>query len=228
MAAPRQEGATTAEILKWIDGSITQFTIDTAEGVLREEVNAGFTTTPTVITDGVVRRDYRQVKPGGRIEFIRQPGLVEPVLWAREQAIALSPLGPDEDGHYRDDHWILVNGEGYEGQSATQALSRARPGDRVQLVNIRPYARKIEGKRANRRKQWKRRRGLSRMAPNGVYRQVHRMVLQRWGRAVLCDYKLQSLEIGGVLKRAGYFKRTSASGYYTYPVLNFFIRSTNG
>ena len=62
------------------------------------------------------------------------------------------------------------------------------------------------------------------MAPYGVYRKVHAVVLQRYGRTVLCDFKLQQLEIGGVQQRAGFFRRTSASGYYTYPVLNFFVR----
>lgn len=217
MAATTQTGATTADIIKWIDGSIVDLTIDTAERVLREEVDRGFATEPTVVTDGAVRRDYRAVKPYGRIEFIRQPGMTEAVLWALEQLRALSPVGPAEGGHYRDDHWLLINREGYTGQDARKVLDRVKPGDRVQIANIRPYAAKIEGHRANRRRKWKRRRGLSRMAPNGVYRQVQKMVLQRFGKSVLCDLKMQQLEVGGI-------RATRASGFVRFPTLNFFIR----
>lgn len=219
-----QTGATTPEIIKWIEGDIVALTVDTAERVVKEEGARYGITSLSVITDGVFRRDYRHVKPYGRIEFFTRPNRTQAVLWALEQLRALSPVGPDEDGHYRDDHWILVNGEGVTGADPRKVLDSAPPDARVQIANIRPYARKIEGHRANRRKQWKRRRGLSRMAPNGVYRQVQRMVLQRYGRTVLCDFKLQQLEIGGIQQRAGFFRRTSKSGYYTYPVLNFFVR----
>lgn len=225
MTGVKQTGATTPEILKWIEGDIVALTVDTAERVMREEAaksNGGMTL--SVITDGVFRRDYRQVKPYGRIELFTRPNRTTAVMWALEQLRALSPRGPDEDGHYVDDHWILVNGAGVTGADPRKVLDSAPPEARVQIVNIRPYARKIEGKRANRKKQWKRRRGLSRMAPNGVYRQVYQQVLQRFGRTVLVDYKLQQLSLDGVKTRAGFFKRTSASGYYTYPVLNFFVR----
>lgn len=223
--AAQQQGKSTPELMTWVEGSIQGFQIEVAEEVLRKEVGKGFTNTPTVITDGRPRLDYHAVKPFGRIEFIAAPDMHDAVLWAREQLIALSPVGPGVHGHYRDNHWILINGQGVEGRAADQALLAYKPGDRVQIVNIKPYARKIEGKRANRRKQWKRRRGLSRQSPNGVYRVVQQMVVQRWSRTVFVDFKLQALEIGGEMARAGFFKQTSASGYYTYPVLSFFIKS---
>lgn len=216
------DGPTTAETVKWISGSIEETTIAVAEDVLKREVGAGaFTTTPSVVTDGVVGRDYHQVKAFGRIEFIAQPTMREAVLWARDMVRQLSPV---LTGRYRDSNIVLLNGTGITGNSLT-VLNSVKPGDRVQLVNIEPYARKIEGQRANRRKHWKRRRGLSKQAPGGVYRLVYAMLQQRYGRTLFVDYRLERLAIGDVEARSTARNPRSKGGFYTYPVLQFYLRN---
>ena len=223
---PRQDqtGPTTAETIKWISGSIEETTIAVAEQVLMREVAAGnFTTSPIVVTDGIVGRDYHQVNPFGRIEFIAQPTMRKAVEWALEMLRRLSPVGPGRNGHYRDAHVVLLNGSGLTG-AGLAALDRAREGDRVQIVNVQPYARKIEGQRANRRKQWKGRRGLSRQAPGGVYRKVHQLLVQRYGRSLFVDYRLERLEIAGVESRSTAARLRSKGGFYTYPVLQFYLK----
>lgn len=215
------DGPTTEETVKWISGTIEETTIAVAEEVLKREVDAGtFTTTPTVVTDGVVGRDYHQVKPFGRIEFVAQPTIREAVLWAREMVRQLSPV---LTGRYRDANVVLLNGQGVTGNSLA-VLDSARPGDRVQLVNIEPYARKIEGERANRRKQWKRRRGLSKQAPGGVYRVVYAMLQQRYGSTLFVDYRLERLAIGDAESRSTVRNPRSKGGFYTYPVLQFYLK----
>jgi hypothetical protein len=221
MAARSVDGPTTAETVKWISGSIEALTIATAEEVLKREVAAGtFTTTPTVVTDRVVGRDYREVKPFGRIEFIARPELRVAVAWALEQIRRLSPVA---SGRYRDSHVVLLNGQGLTSSRLDQ-LDRAKPGDRVQIVNVQPYARKIEGQRANRRKQWKGRRGMSRQAPGGVYRVVYALLQQRYGRTVFVDYRLERLSIGDVEGRSSAARLRSKGGFYTYPVLQFYLK----
>lgn len=222
---PRSDviGPTTAETVKWLSGSIEEATIKAAEEVLQREVGRGaFTTTPTVVTDGVVGRDYRAVKPFGRIEFVATPTLRLAVAWALEQLRRLSPYAT---GRYRQGHVVLLNGQGLS-DGGLAVLDRAEPGDRVQIVNIEPYARKIEGQRAKRRKQIKGRRGLSRQAPNGVYRAVFALLQQRYGRTLYIDYRLERLELGGVERRSSAWQPRSKGGFYTYPVLQFFYKPT--
>lgn len=224
MARGDVDGPTTAETVKWVMGTIEETTIAVAEEVLMREVAAGtFTTTPAVITDGVVARDYHQVKPFGRIEFVAQPTIRKAVEWALEVLQRLSPIGPGRTGHYRDAHVVLLNGSGLTGSSLA-ALDRAKEGDRIQIVNVKPYARKIEGQRANRRKQWRGRRGLSKQAPGGVYRKVQQLLVQRYGRTLMIDYRFERLAIAEVESRSRAVQTRSKGGFYTYPVLQFYLR----
>lgn len=218
------DGPSNAQIVRWMGGSVQTLTVATAERVLRAEVGAGrFTTSPIVITDGMVGKDYREVKAGGKIEFVARPIMVDVVRWTLETLRRLAPVGPGVNGHYRDRFVVLLNGKGLiDGNLAT--LARAKPGDRVQIVNIQPYARKIEGQRANRRKQWRGRRGQSRQAPGGVFRKALQMILQRWARVVFVDYRLERLSIGGLELKSSAGKLRSKGGFYTYPVLQFYLK----
>lgn len=220
MAATKVDGPTTAETVRWITGSIVDLTVTTAEEILKREVGRGaFTTTPSVVTDGVVGRDYHGVKPFGKIEFIATPTMRVAVQWALDMLRRLSPV---LTGRYVQSHYVLLNGAGLT-DGTLAALDRARPGDRVQIVNVQPYARKIEGARANRRKQWKGRRGLSRQAPGGVYKKVFDLLKQRYGRTLFLDYRLERLELGGKEWVAEGAHRAKG-GFYTFPVLQFYIK----
>ncbi len=219
-----QEGLTLVEFDRWLDGDIRKFHIELVEEDLPAEVDRGFDEEPTVVTDGVVRRDYQAVRPYGRIEFLARIGVREPVEFALRLLQQISPRGPAEGGHYAESHVVLLNGVGVSS-GRLEVLDRVKPGDRVQIVNIMPYARKIEGHRANRRKKWTGRRGQSRQAPGGVYRKVHGEITRRWGRTVVVDYRLEQLSLDGVQLQAsrGAAWRTR-SGYYVYPVLSFYAK----
>lgn len=221
VSSAKVDGPSTPEIIKWLGGDIQKFQIGVVEDVIREEVGAGrFTTTPTVITDGVLRRDYHAVKAFGKVELVETPVMPDVVRWALALLVRLAPV---RSGRYRDSNVVLLNGKGITEQNIA-TLAAARPGDRVQIVNVQPYARKIEGQRAKRRKGWKGRRGLSRQAPGGVYRKAYAMIQQRWGRAVFVDYRLERLDIGGVELRSSAATLRSKKGFYTYPVLQFYLK----
>lgn len=79
-----------------------------------------------------------------------------------------SPVGPGKYGHYRDDHWLYLNRTRVD--SPIDELIPMAAGDVAIIVNMRPYARKLEGgPRERRRRMTNRRPGLSVQAPNGVY-----------------------------------------------------------
>ncbi len=223
-------GITVIELDRILDRDIRAAHIRIVNEDLPRQVKAGFTSEPVVITDGVRLRNYLDVRAYGKIEFARRAGLREAVSYAYAELVRLSPIGPPEGGHYRDMHLVLLNGVGLEmGRTATmaalEALDDVKPGTKVQIVNTMPYARKIEGGRANRRKGWKGRRGLSGQAPGGVYRKVHLDVVRRFGASVFVDYRLESLQIGTLMaKTKG--KARAGAGFYTYPVLQFLMKQS--
>ena len=225
-----QTGLTVVQLDRILDADIRKAHLRIVHEDLPREVRRGFDAEPVVVTDGVRLRNPLDVRAFGRIEFLRREGLRAAVAYAYAELVRLSPIGPAEGGHYRDQHLVLVNGIGLEvGRAATMAaldaLDDVKPGDKVQIVNTMPYARKIEGARAARRKGWKSRRGLSRQAPGGVYRKVQLDVTRRYGGTVFVDYRLESLQIGKLMARSKGAARVGA-GFYTYPVLQFLMKKS--
>ncbi len=207
-----QLGRTTAE---WVRTA----TIEVAERTLREEVSRGFDSQPVVITDGMPRRDYRQVRPFGRIEFAARSNMAEVVLFALNELRKASPV---RTGRYVSSHEILLNGSEIAGNLAL-ALRAVNPSDRVQIVNSQPYARKLEGATANRRTDRSKRRPSSRQAPNGVYRVVQRRVIAKYGRTLFVDFKYVTLNLGvKVWTRRGSQRMQRDQ---VYPALQFFIKA---
>ena len=208
-----QLGRSTAE---WVRAA----TIDVAKRALREEVARGFDNEPVVITDGMPRRDYLQVKPFGRIEFAARTSMVEAVRWALTELQKKSPV---LTGRYASSHTVMINGAEVEG-NIWVALRNARPTDRVQIVNPQPYARKIEGATANRRTGRGKRAALSRQARSGVYRVVLRALVNRFGKALFFDFKYVNLNIG--IKVWGKRGARRVQRDQVYPALQFFIKPT--
>ena len=208
-----QLGRSTAE---WVRAA----TIDVAKRALREEVARGFDNEPVVITDGMPRRDYLQVKPFGRIEFAARTSMVEAVRWALTELQKKSPV---LTGRYASSHTVMINGAEVEG-NVWGALRNVRPTDRVQIVNPQPYARKIEGATANRRTGRGKRAALSRQARSGVYRVVLRALVNRFGKALFFDFKYVNLNIG--IKVWGKRGARRVQRDQVYPALQFFIKPT--
>jgi hypothetical protein len=121
--------------------------------------------------------------------------MADAVLWALAKLVERSPVGPAAGGHYKDDHIVMINGRAVTGNLRV-ALSEIGPGDRIQIINPRIYARKLEGATASARTQRARRRGSSRQAPNGIYRVVQRLVVQRYSKSLFVDFKYVKLNTG--------------------------------
>ena len=212
------EGITTEQLGRSISDWIKAATIETAERVLREEVARGFDNEPVVITDGMPRRDYLQVKPFGRIEFAARTSMAEAVRWALTELQKNSPV---LTGRYASSHTVMINGAEVQG-NIWVALRNVRPTDRVQIVNPQPYARKIEGATANKRTGRGKRAALSRQARSGVYRVVLRALVNRFGKALFFDFKYVKLNTG--IKVWGKRGTRRVQRDQVYPALQFFIK----
>ena len=117
--------------------------------------------------------------------------------------ITASPVGPPEGGHYRDDHWLFIDGVRIEAEiGAPVSLER---GSVATILNRRLYARKIEGgfARHGPRNRSTRRPGLSVQAPDGVYQITSIELRRRFGKVASILYTFRS-EGGGDDGRGGY------------------------
>lgn len=210
---------------------VKQQTIAEAETALREEVAKGFDNQPVVVTDGMPRRDYAQVKPFGKIEFIRRPQMAEAVLWALDELRKRSPV---LTGRYVQSHSVLINNVEITG-NIRSALLAIKETDRVQIVNPQPYAKKIEGRKATSRGRGASRvklasfAGQSKQAPRGVYeRVVLPMLVRRYGRSMFFDFKYVKLSTGLKVRgpQGGGANRRRVMRDAVYPSLHFFIKPT--
>lgn len=219
---------------KWVKEN----TIAAGEAELKSQVAMGFDPQPVVITDGVPRRDYNQVKPFGKIEFARRANMADAVLWALDELRKKSPV---LTGRYVATHTVMINGVEVVGNLRV-ALSRLGPADRVQIVNPQPYARKIEGARANKKTGRGKRAALSMQAKRGVYQVIHRALLARYGRVLFVDFTYVKLDTGVKVwgdQGGSYYNRLKKNGGgsvkhkvkrvqrdQVYPALKFFIQET--
>ena len=215
------EGLSAPELGRSIGQWVKEHTIAVAERVLREEVRRGFDSQPVVVTDGMPRRDYLQVKPFGRIEFAARTSMAEAVRWALTELQKKSPV---LTGRYASSHTVMINGAEVQG-NIWVALRNVRPTDRVQIVNPQPYARKIEGATANKRTGRGKRAALSRQARSGVYRVVLRALVNRFGKALFFDFKYVNLNTG--IKVWGKRGARRVQRDQVYPALQFFIKPTS-
>jgi len=217
-----------AEFGKSIGQWVKTQTIAVAERALQQEVGRGFDNAPVVVTDGMPRRDYTQVKPFGKIEFVANTNMAFAVLWALTELQKKSPV---LTGRYASSHLILINNVEVQG-NIWAALRSIKPTDRVQIVNPQPYARRIEKTTA--RKATKKRHGrvarkaLSKQARSGVYQPVLRALVGRFGRAMFFDFKYVNLNLGVKVwgRSGGGAGRAKIQRDQVYPSLQFFIKPT--
>lgn len=205
-------------IAEWVKAT----TIDVAMNALRQEVGRGFDNEPVVITDGAVRRDPRMVKPFGKIEFVARTNVADAVMWALAELFRRSPV---KTGRYRASHMVLINGDEVKG-NLRAALMKVKAGDRVQIVNPQPYARKLEGATASKRTGREKRRASSRQARGGIYRPVLRAIVQRWGKTVYVDFKYVKLNTGLKVwgKQGGGKNRAKVRRDAVFPAIQFFTK----
>jgi hypothetical protein len=200
--------------------------IEIAERALKDAVTKGFDTSPTVVTDGVVNRDYHQVKPFGRIEWDRKSTSADAGRWIMQELERRSPV---LTGRYQKSHVFLINGQ----IADYDVLSVLGPRGVLQIANTQPYANKIEGRdaytrwetryskrprkgqlthRGKRKKQgWSRSdmAGESPQAPNGVYRVVLGEAVARFGKSIQITFAPLQLNLGVQVwsKQGGMYQR---------------------
>lgn len=201
---------------KLFEPDIRQTTQRVAFEALREEVRRGFDNQPLVVTDGVPRRAPDQVRAFGKIEWIARADAVEIALWIKAQVEQRSPV---LTGAYQRGHILMLNGAQVEN------LKGYKAGDRIQIVNPLPYAKKLEGRPArvrrtrNGRERTKGLRGASSQAPQGVYRVVHRLAVARYGRSVFIDFKYVPLSTGVTVRGRGGKRRA-----HVYPAIQIYLK----
>jgi hypothetical protein len=218
MIAPRVvEGRLDVEWDKLFEPDIRQTTQRVAFEALREEVARGFDNQPLVVTDGVPRRAPDQVRAFGKIEWIARANAVEIALWIKAEVERRSPV---LTGAYQRGHILMLNG------AEVKDLRGYRPGDRIQIVNPLPYAKKLEGRptrtrrgRGGQRERVKGVRGASSQAPQGVYRVVHRLAVARYGRSVFIDFKYVPLSTGLTVRGRGGKRRA-----HVYPAIQIYLK----
>lgn len=227
----RVQGITVTDLTKGIGAFVKQATIDVFNDEVRDSVNHdGFDPKPVVVTDGVYRKNPNDVKPFGKIVAVARPNYVEVVRWA---LTALQQASPVRTGRYASSHLVMLNGAEITGDIWT-ALANTADGDKVQIVNFQPYARKIEGATASRRTGRGKRRPSSRQAKSGVYRKVLSELVSRYSKSMFFDFKYVKLPVLGVKvwgvqggprgKHPGHQKRTKVQRDQVYPALQFFIK----
>lgn len=190
-------------------------TVSTANQVLKEEQAKG--TFPrdrklyTTWVDNSPRKQEIQVRFGGKISYIQRQALSEVYEFILRRIEDLAPIGPGPKKgkepfrrrHYYESTVMLVNGKAVitEGQAAgdikilaLRGLKNIKPSDRVQFMNVQPYARRIEQGKTEYRSVgkgvWRRQRdrdtafakpfNWSLQAPNGVFKVVAREAARRF------------------------------------------------
>jgi hypothetical protein len=153
-------------------GDIRAFTADLAADVLLDEQAKGFDLKPVVIVDGRYGASPDDVKAFGKVEYAALVNVADAAVWAWEELFRRSPV---DSGEFQDSIVMMVNGV------TVNDLNELKPGERVQITDLQPYAGKIE-------------RGSSDMAPNGIFRAVASATRSRF-RAVFVDFDWVKLDL---------------------------------
>jgi len=118
-----------------------------AEETLKEEQAKGFDKDPRVRTDNKWGKEPRDVKFMGKIEYFSRQSIREALLEAYEMILKRSPV---RSGQYLMSHYVYYNhkkiaeskGELYTWLKANE--ENVKDGDLVRIVNVTPYAARIE------------------------------------------------------------------------------------
>lgn len=213
--------------------------IITADTVLREEQAKGFDKNPVVVVDGRVNKPVINVNPLGKIEFVSRANIDDIILAAYQGVLDRSPV---DTGKYIKSHFVFLNGTQVASDlPGLSAWLKTGPTisdkDVVRIVNIQPYARRLErlGVTAQRRsvRQVKSRdkRGRSGSfvaAPNGAYFLTVRSIRRKFKRNSSIQLKFlpgSTLGLTGVFKtvasgaRGGKRRDAAKPSSYLYPTI---------
>lgn len=174
-----------------LEPDVRRYQVAVAKQVLAEEQLRGFDERPVRIVDRRTNAPVESVRQFGVIEFVSRADLADVVRWMFERLVQISPVF---EGDYRRSHLLFLNRVSV-GTDVEELLKRYRPGDRIQIVNTQPYAKKIEGRGKSARGAAV--RPLSKQAPNGVYRAVYAAARRRFAkRGIYFDFTYRKLDLG--------------------------------
>lgn len=224
-----------------LDGEITlqdllEYTkavlIVTADEVLKEAQSRGFDQYPVVTVDGRPGKPVSAVSPLGQIEFTARQDIREILLETYNSILFRSKV---LTGRYKSSHFVFLNGQ----QVATDLRSleawlntgpQITDKDTIRIVNIQPYARKLERygitaqrskSRYEKRRKPKANKGAYFLSPNGTYFLTARAIKSKYKRNSIIRFTFlpgSSLGLSASFK-TGRRGKNSAGRPYLYPSL---------
>lgn len=222
-------------------------TFSIAREVLKEEQSDGFDKKPRVRTDNKFGKPDITVLPFGKIEYFARADLGPALVDIMKE---LELRSPKVSGQYRSGNFLFVNGvKVAAGPKETEAWTKTvlakkglSPTDKIRIVNVNPYARKLEylgitrgktGRNMQRgRKSTTRKRktgSITFLKPQGAYSLTYRLVRRRY-KALASFMKFQFMPNGtdGIYIQAGDgFRNTFVKDGrpYLYPSIQIRIAS---
>ncbi len=152
------------------------------------------------IVDGQIGKPLEQAQSVTDTIFHLHTNVVDEAL---RLLITRSPVGPGRHGHYRDNHWLYVNGVRRDAMLQGGTKVELRKGDKVVIINVKPYARKIEGgaKHKYRARLTQRRPGLSSQAPDGVYEVTARDLKNKYEKIAIIRFAYHGNVEGALIEQ---------------------------
>lgn len=225
---------TLQDLLEWTKDAL----IVTADAVLRDEQKKGFDTEPVMLIDGKRGRDPRTVSPLGQIEFIARQQFGDILVEAYQGLLDRSKV---LKGDYKKSHYVFFNGIQVASdivslQSWLSSSVEFKNGDTIRIVNIQPYARRLEllgvtAQRSRKKLEEKGRRqkvktGIFFKIPNGAYQLTTRSIKAKYKQNAIIKFAFlpgTSMGLAGTFK-GGRSGKNSAGRPYLYPTMVFTIQ----
>ena len=226
-------------------GDLLQHTKDilivTSYEVLKEEQSKGFEKDPIVLVDNRSGKSPAHVHPLGQIEFIAKVDFDKMLI---DAFIMLLKRSKVLTGRYLYSHVVVHRGVQVASDLGTLRSWLAsnpdvKDGEEIMIINVQPYARKLEtagitAQRSNPKERPSRRRNASPdikiKVPNGAYALSARAIKRQYGKNAGIRFTYLSggmLGLSGTFKNAGRKGRNSKGRPYLYPAIIFKI-STRG
>ncbi len=233
-----------------LDGKITledflAFTkrslITITDQVVREEQARGFDKNPLFIVDGRQNKKVIDVNPLGRIDVVARANIDEMLLWTFEGLVERSPV---LEGIYSISHVVYYNNNAVASDLSSLRSWLAskpdfKPTDKIIIVNVQPYARRLESLGVTKSRQQSRTvksrdkkkaaRGIRTIVPNGTYFLTYRSVRYKYKNNANIRFTLISgatLGLAPVFKSARNVKKGRPGRAYLYPAIVISLNST--
>lgn len=193
-----------------------------AKTALKEEIAKGFDKQHITIVDNSPYKKEEQVKPFGKIEYLARINLRDAILFAFESVLMRSKV---LTGKYKTSHVVTYNG--YEVARSYGELLRwvdtvsFSSKDRIRIINIQPYARKLEryGITADGSTQRKRKAGkgtpselVGMLIPNGAYVLSARATDRKYGKFAYIGFTFVDGAEAGLTNSV--YKKDSSSKHF--------------